>query len=66
MLISIELVFLATTSIAAKDWPQWQGVNRDGTSAETGLLKTWPAGGLKLIWRTGNLGEGYPDAHCRR
>ena len=59
MLISIGLVFLTTTSIVAQDWPQWQGVNRDGKSVETGFLKTWPSGGLKLIWRTGNLGEGY-------
>ena len=35
------------------------GGNRDGKSVETGLLKTWPSGGLKLIWRTGNLGEGF-------
>jgi outer membrane protein assembly factor BamB len=59
MLISIGLVFLTTTSIVAQDWPQWQGVNRDGKSVETGFLKTWPSGGLKLIWRTGNLGEGF-------
>jgi len=58
-LISIGMVFLTATSIAAQDWPQWQGINRDGKSVETGLLKTWPSGGLKLIWRTGNLGEGY-------
>lgn len=59
VLISIGMVFLTTTSIVAQDWPQWQGVNRDGKSVETGLLKTWPSGGLKLIWRTGNLGEGF-------
>lgn len=57
-LTGVVLMFLTGSSLAA-DWPQWQGVSRDGKSAETGLLKTWPAGGLKLIWRTGNLGEGY-------
>ncbi len=56
--MSISMVFLATTSIAAQDWPQWQGTNRDGKSVETGLLKTWPSGGLKLLWKTGKLGEG--------
>jgi outer membrane protein assembly factor BamB len=44
---------------AGSDWPQWQGANRDGKSAESGLLKTWPAEGLKLVWKAGNLGEGY-------
>ncbi len=59
VLISIGMVFLTTTSVAAQDWPQWQGVNRDGKSVETGFLKTWPSGGLQLIWKTGKLGEGY-------
>jgi outer membrane protein assembly factor BamB len=41
------------------DWPQWRGPNRDGRSAETGLLKDWPAGGPPLAWKTGGAGEGY-------
>ncbi len=40
------------------DWPQWRGPNRDGISNETGLLKTWPATGPRVLWRTGS-GEGY-------
>ncbi len=44
---------------ALDDWPQWRGPNRDGRSAETGLLKTWPAGGPPLAWRTTGAGEGY-------
>lgn len=40
------------------DWPQWRGPNRDGISSETGLLKTWPTTGPKVIWRSGS-GEGY-------
>src|SRR5437870_1821082 len=34
----------------ADDWPQWRGPKRDGVSKETGLLKSWPAGGPKLLW----------------
>jgi outer membrane protein assembly factor BamB len=44
---------------AADDWPQWRGPNRDGRSTETGLLKTWPAGGPPLAWRATGAGEGY-------
>jgi outer membrane protein assembly factor BamB len=44
---------------AADDWPQWRGPNRDGRSAETGLLKAWAAGGPPLAWRTTGAGEGY-------
>lgn len=41
------------------DWPQWQGPNRDNKSTETGLLKSWPEGGPKMLWSFEGLGEGY-------
>jgi outer membrane protein assembly factor BamB len=44
---------------AMDDWPQWRGPNRDGKSAETGLLKDWPQGGPPLAWRATGAGEGY-------
>jgi outer membrane protein assembly factor BamB len=44
---------------APDDWPQWRGPNRDGISAEKGLLKDWPKGGPPLAWRTTGAGEGY-------
>ncbi|MCI0692139.1 PQQ-like beta-propeller repeat protein [candidate division KSB1 bacterium] len=40
------------------DWPQWLGPNRNGISAEIGLLKSWPATGPKILWRI-PLGEGF-------
>ena len=36
----------------AADSPQFLGPNRNGISAETGLIDKWPAGGLKEVWRT--------------
>lgn len=47
------------TSLQGDDWPQWRGPNRDGKSAETGLLKSWPAGGPPLVWKITGLGAGY-------
>jgi outer membrane protein assembly factor BamB len=44
---------------AGTDWPQWHGPNRDNLSAETGLLKEWPAGGPKLAWKAEGLGSGF-------
>jgi outer membrane protein assembly factor BamB len=44
---------------ALDDWPQWRGLKRDGTSAERGLLKDWPAGGPPLAWRASGAGNGY-------
>ena len=47
----------------ADDWPQFRGPNRDGKSAETGLLKRWPAGGPRLLWSVSeDLGIGYSSA----
>jgi len=43
---------------APDDWPQWRGPNRDGISKETGLLKSWPSDGPKVLWRVPS-GEGY-------
>lgn len=44
---------------SATEWPQFRGPERDGTSAETGLLKTWPEGGPKLLWSANGLGDGW-------
>ncbi len=51
---------LAATA-AADDWPQFRGPNRDATSAETGLLRSWPEGGPKVLWST-RMGQGYSAA----
>jgi outer membrane protein assembly factor BamB len=52
------LILFAVSLVWADDWPQWRGPNRDGISKETGLMKTWPATGPKVIWRA-TLGSGY-------
>jgi outer membrane protein assembly factor BamB len=44
---------------AADDWTQWQGPDRNNVSKETGLLKTWPKGGPKLLWTFSEAGMGY-------
>ncbi len=43
----------------AAEWSQWRGANRDGISAETGLLKDWPANGPPLAWQTTGAGAGF-------
>jgi alcohol dehydrogenase (cytochrome c) len=57
-LIGMGMIFLTTTCLLAADWPQWQGVGRDGKSADTGLLKQWPQNGPALAWRIDKLGGG--------
>lgn len=41
------------------DWPQWRGPNHDNVSTETGLLKSWPENGPKLLWTSTEAGLGY-------
>lgn len=55
------LLFLSASvsNQAPGDWPQWRGPNRDGRSAETGLLTQWPAGGPPLVWKAGGAGTGF-------
>jgi outer membrane protein assembly factor BamB len=55
--IALSLSLLAGAALAA-DWPQFRGPNRDGISRETGLLKNWPAGGPKVVWKA-PAGEGF-------
>ncbi len=45
--------------LLAADWPQWRGPNRDDVSKETGLLRTWPKDGPKLLWTFTDSGIGF-------
>lgn len=49
---------LITTPLAAADWPNWLGPNRNGSSPETGLLTKWPTSGPKVLWQVPG-GDGY-------
>src|SRR5207253_2005167 len=44
-------VILAARAGRAMDWPQFRGPNRDGTWQETGILESFPKGGVKIQWR---------------
>ena len=54
-----SLILLGAGLGLAADWPQWRGPNRDGISAETGLLKEWPKDGPKLLWQLNDIGYAY-------
>lgn len=56
---TLFIAFLLCIPAVAADWPTWLGPNRDGKSTETGLLKSWPEGGPKSVWKVKGLGEGY-------
>jgi outer membrane protein assembly factor BamB len=55
----VATVVSAAQATAPAEWSQWRGPNRDGISPETGLLKDWPAGGPRQVWRATGVGNGY-------
>ena len=60
MRICLIIVFaFGAVPIQAADWPQWRGPDRNDVSTETGLLKTWPKEGPKLLWTFRDAGAGY-------
>jgi len=40
-------------------WPTFHGPVRDNLARETGLLKQWPDGGPRLLWKFSDGGRGY-------
>jgi outer membrane protein assembly factor BamB len=46
--------------LAPGDWPEMRGVNRDGSSPETGLLNTWKLNGENFLWRVPYGGRSAP------
>ncbi len=39
-------------------WPGFRGALRDGVSAETGIVDSWPEDGPRILWRRG-VGAGF-------
>lgn len=57
--VVLAAALVSAATLRADDWAQFRGPNRDGKSAETGLLKSWPAEGPKLLWTAKGCGAGY-------
>ena len=55
---ALILVCMVATFTAASAQSQWRGPNRDGIYSETGLLKSWPAEGPKMLWSYEGIGTG--------
>ncbi|MBI1368134.1 MAG: PQQ-binding-like beta-propeller repeat protein [Planctomycetes bacterium] len=51
---------IASVAVAA-DWPQFQGPDRTGVSAEKDIASTWPQGGPPVKW-TLDVGQGFGGA----
>ncbi len=57
-LLTLVLLPVCSLTVAAAEWPQWMGPNRDGVWPETGILRSFPKDGPKVLWRT-PISSGY-------
>jgi len=58
MILSAAILMLSLVKICAQDWPQYLGPVRNSTSPQTGIMRTWPAGGPEVLW-VADIGIGY-------
>jgi outer membrane protein assembly factor BamB len=58
MLLMAGLAF-ASNPLQAADWPQFRGPERNGKSAEKGIIKSWERNAPKLLWMGEGMGNGY-------
>ena len=60
LILFLIICSISITALGQNDeWPCWRGPNRDGKSADTGLLKEWPDGGPELLWKVSDIGKGF-------
>lgn len=65
--IALVDVLLIGAAACCDEWAQFRGPGRTGHSAETGLLKSWPAGGPKRLWVSPvDLGRGNSSLSVTR
>jgi outer membrane protein assembly factor BamB len=57
-LIALTIFLSLSNALFAQDWPQFLGPERNSTSPQKGILKTWPESGPEILWSV-NVGIGY-------
>ena len=59
LLILLPVLFLIVSCSRQPEIAQWRGPNRDGHYPDKDLLKQWPAEGLRPLWASDSVGDGY-------
>lgn len=63
-LLFVSLCLLSLPGARSADWPHFLGPNANGTSAEKGLINSFPDGGPPLLWEK-EIGAGYSAPSIR-
>jgi len=62
VLCCLTLILICAEAMAeapeSSDWPQYLGPERNSTSPETGILRSWPELGPEVLWSVA-VGRGY-------
>jgi outer membrane protein assembly factor BamB len=61
LVAAVSVAAVLALPLAAGDWPQFRGPERDARSSATGLLREWPEGGPQQLWSV-EACEGYAGA----
>lgn len=62
LVVLVSFVFISSYTVADDKkpfWPRFSGPDGTNVSKDTGLLKSWPKEGPKLVWTTEGIGSGY-------
>jgi outer membrane protein assembly factor BamB len=46
----VVLLFVSVVNVCAQDWPQYLGPDRNGVSAQKGILRSWLQKGPEVQW----------------
>jgi outer membrane protein assembly factor BamB len=57
-LITSLLFLVCTLQVHAQDWPQYLGPDRNSTSPQENVLRSWPENGPEVLWNV-DVGIGY-------
>lgn len=52
------VLLMCITAVYAQDWPQFLGPERNSTSPQKNLLRSWPENGPEVLWSV-DVGIGY-------
>jgi outer membrane protein assembly factor BamB len=58
MFVQVVVLLVSIANVYAQDWPQYLGPDRNSTSTQKGILRSWPKNGPEVLW-TVNVGPGY-------
>jgi len=56
--VLMVVLLMCITAVYAQDWPQFLGPERNSTSPQKNLLRSWPENGPEVLWSV-DVGIGY-------